>query len=725
MNAGTAGTITGLPTPTNSSDAAPKSYVDTAIANVIDAAPAALDTLNELAAALGDDANFATTVTNSIATKVSKAGDSMTGALAMGGNKITGLGTPTAGTDASTKDYVDTQRDTRLATAGGTMTGNIVMGANKVTSTATPTADDDLTRKGYVDSILGSATSAAASAAAAATSATNAANSATSAANSATAAAASYDSFDDRYLGSKTSDPTLDNDGSALLTGALYWNSTAGEMRVYNGSAWVAAYLPAAGYMDLTTNQTAAGVKTFSSNPILSAGTANGVAYLNGSKVLTTGSALTFDGTNVLGVGTSTPNTVGYGGAVLGLYGASNTGGNIWLTSDATAAGNRAGRIGFGTEGNSTNKELVRLTTVTSGSTAGNLGGDLLFSTKPDGGALTERLRLDSSGNLGLGVTPSAWASTWKAAQVGSISSLSQGASAQTVLGNNFYSDGTNVRYIATGAASFHQQFSGAHTWWNAASGSAGAVASFTQAMTLDASGNLGVNATSIAGLGTNITTIEVKGKATDRTGGVRLRSSDNSVDFSYYSASGVGSLGSDSNHPLAFVTSGTEKARITTGGDLLLGTTTSQGRVTSYSTTNWTFSSERTTTGTEGHMRFANPNGQVGSITTNGTSTSYVTSSDYRLKDNPQPLIGSGAFIDALKPKTWAWKADGTTGVGFIAHEVQEVSPNSVVGEKDAVDAEGNPVMQGMEYGSAEFIANIIAELQALRARVAALESK
>ena len=282
MNAGTAGTITGLPTPTNSSDAAPKSYVDTAVANVVNAAPAALDTLNELAAALGNDASFATNVTNSIATKVSKSGDTMSGALAMGSNKITGLGTPTAGTDAATKDYVDTQRDTRLALAGGTMTGNIVMGANKVTSTATPTADDDLTRKGYVDSILGSATSAATSAAAAATSATNAANSATSAANSATAAAASYDSFDDRYLGSKTSDPTLDNDGNALLTGALYWNSTAGEMRVYSGTAWVAAYLPASGYATLTgtetlTNKTIA----FSSN------TLTGVASTSTSQTLT------------------------------------------------------------------------------------------------------------------------------------------------------------------------------------------------------------------------------------------------------------------------------------------------------------------------------------------------------------------------------------------------------------------------------------------------------
>lgn len=75
----------------------------------------------------------------------------------------------------------------------------------------------------------------------AATSATNAATSATNAANSATAAANSYDAFDDRYLGSKAADPTVDNDGAALLTGALYWNSTANEMRVWNGSSWQTA----------------------------------------------------------------------------------------------------------------------------------------------------------------------------------------------------------------------------------------------------------------------------------------------------------------------------------------------------------------------------------------------------------------------------------------------------------------------------------------------------
>ena len=113
-----------------------------------------------------------------------------------------------------------------------------------------------------------------------------------------------------------------------------------------------------------------------------------------------------------------------------------------------------------------------------------------------------------------------------------------------------------------------------------------------------------------------------------------------------------------------------------------------------------------------------------VGTITTTNAATAYNTSSDYRLKNNPQPLTGSGAFIDALQPKTWTWTVDGRRGVGFIAHEVQTVSPDTVHGAKDAVDNEGNPVMQSMEYGSAEFIANIVAELQSLRARVAQLEA-
>jgi hypothetical protein len=81
--------------------------IATAVADLVDGAPALLDTLNELAAAIGDDESFATTIATDIGTKVSKAGDTMTGALAMGTNKITGLGTPTDDYDAATKKYTD------------------------------------------------------------------------------------------------------------------------------------------------------------------------------------------------------------------------------------------------------------------------------------------------------------------------------------------------------------------------------------------------------------------------------------------------------------------------------------------------------------------------------------------------------------------------------------------------------------------------------------------
>jgi len=113
-----------------------------------------------------------------------------------------------------------------------------------------------------------------------------------------------------------------------------------------------------------------------------------------------------------------------------------------------------------------------------------------------------------------------------------------------------------------------------------------------------------------------------------------------------------------------------------------------------------------------------------AGSVSLSGNTAAYNSVSDYRLKANQQPLVGSGAFIDALQPKTWTWVNDGTLGAGFIAHEVATVSPRSVVGDKDAVNDDGSPKYQTMEYGSAEFIANIIAELQSLRARVAALEA-
>ena len=299
----TSTTINNVSDPTTAQQAATKNYVDTEIASLVDSAPGTLDTLNELAAALGDDPNFSTTITTSIATKLPLAGGTMTGAIAMGTNKITGLGDPTANQDAATKTYVDTQRDTRLALSGGTMTGAINMGSNLITNVTDPSSAQDAATKNYIDTLFGSTTDAATSAAAAATSATNAAtsetnasNSATAAASSATDAAASYDSFDDRYLGAKASGPATDNDGDALITGALYFDTTANLMKVYDGSSWVDAGSAVNGTAERQVYTATSGQTTFAVT--YDVGFVD--VYLNGVKLVVTTDFAATSGTSIV-----------------------------------------------------------------------------------------------------------------------------------------------------------------------------------------------------------------------------------------------------------------------------------------------------------------------------------------------------------------------------------------------------------------------------------------
>ena len=302
--------LTDVAEPVAGSDAATKTYVDTSIAAVIDGAPAALDTLNELAAALNDDASFHTTVTNALTGKLALSGGTMTGQLSLGANKIVSVADPTLAQDVATKAYVDAADTTGLPLAGGTMSGAIAMGTNKITGLGTPTDAADATTKAYTDSILGSATSAADSAAAAATSAsnastsasnaatseTNAGNSETAAANSASAAAASFDQFDDIYLGAKSSAPTVDNDGNALATGALYFNTVSNTMFVYSGSSWAAAGSAVNGTAERQEYVATSGQTNFSAT--YDVGFVD--VYLNGSKLIPTTDFTATNGATVI-----------------------------------------------------------------------------------------------------------------------------------------------------------------------------------------------------------------------------------------------------------------------------------------------------------------------------------------------------------------------------------------------------------------------------------------
>lgn len=112
-----------------------------------------------------------------------------------------------------------------------------------------------------------------------------------------------------------------------------------------------------------------------------------------------------------------------------------------------------------------------------------------------------------------------------------------------------------------------------------------------------------------------------------------------------------------------------------------------------------------------------------VGSIAVTSTATTYNTTSDYRLKENVQPMTGALAKVSALKPCTYTWKADGSAGQGFIAHELQDVVPDAVFGEKDAVDEDGNPRYQGVD--TSFLVATLTAAIQELTARLEVLENK
>jgi hypothetical protein len=137
-------------------------------------------------------------------------------------------------------------------------------------------------------------------------------------------------------------------------------------------------------------------------------------------------------------------------------------------------------------------------------------------------------------------------------------------------------------------------------------------------------------------------------------------------------------------------------------------------------------------TAGTRTHAKFRDSAGATvrGSITSDGANTAYVTSSDYRLKENIAPLANALSTIVQLKPSVWTWKENQEAGQGFIAHELAEVVPQAVTGEKDAVDADGKPQYQGVDTSFlvatlTAAIQELKAELDTTKARLAALENK
>jgi hypothetical protein len=221
-------------------------------------------------------------------------------------------------------------------------------------------------------------------------------------------------------------------------------------------------------------------------------GTTNYLPKFTGASTI--GNSLVYDnGTNV-GIGTTSPATK------LEVYAASpSTVFDAHLTlqsSETTGAINTGGALQFSSHDGAALRTIASIRGLKENSTVGNYSGYISFSTRLNGASPSEKMRLDASGNLGLGVTPSAW-SAGQAMQIGSLRGLSLfGGTAIAQIGNNVYYNG-GYFYGATGTATLYTFDSGGHNWSIAPSGTAGNAISFTQAMTLDASGRLGIGTTS------------------------------------------------------------------------------------------------------------------------------------------------------------------------------------------------------------------------------------
>jgi hypothetical protein len=467
------------------------SYAATQAANAAASATAAA---NSATAAATSETNAATSETNAASsastatTKASEAATSATNAATSETNAAASeTNAATSATNASSSasaastsasaSATSATASANSATAAATSETNAASSASSASTLANNAATSASNASNSASAAAASESNASSSATAAATSATNAATSATAAsgsataaANSAAAAAAAFDNFDDTYLGSFTADPTVDNDGDALVEGALYFNSTANEMRVYDGANWIAASSAGTASI-LEYNYTAtAGQTTFTgsddNSAALSYTAANLIVTLNGI-VLENGTDYTAsNGTSiVLTVGAAAGdefNVIAFKSFTVSDTVAASTGGtfngNVSVTGTVTADGltlsSTSNQITLDTSDQTTYGRLDA-GHFSNGAFIGTYAGtNAAANVMRFGTSGTERLRIDSNGNLQHLSKPAYFARSWVNFKgTGTVSIReSNNVSSVTDLGTgdyrvNFYTAMTDANY--------------------------------------------------------------------------------------------------------------------------------------------------------------------------------------------------------------------------------------------------------------------------------------
>ena len=720
----------------------------------------------------------------------------------------------TAETNAETAETNAETAETNAAASATTATTKAAEAATSATSASTSASTATTKASEAATSASNAATSETNAGTSASTATTKASEASTSASNAATSeanAAASYDDFDDRYLGAKSSAPTTDNDGDALVTGALYFNTSSNSMKVWSGSAWLDAYASLSGAL-IATNNLSDLNNAGTARTNLGLGTAATTASTDyataaqGTKVdgIEAGADVT-DTTNVTAAGalmdsevTNLAQVKAFDSADYATAAQGTTADNALPKSGGAMTGAITTNSTF--DGRDVATDGTKLDGIEVGATADQTAAEIktAYESNADTNAFTDadHTKLDGI-EAGADVTDTANVTAAGAVMdseltsEASVKALDQGVATTDsptfaainvnglVTSDDFQIDlGTttaSVQITSPSNLASVQQLSikNTHTEGYLSFGtvlgqstikSLGAFGTAdplninvgsTTAIGIDATGQVGIGTSSpskklvvnendsecvaiIKSSDTGTAGLYLGGQSDEIKGGIVFDNSDNSLQL----------RGHNNSERMRIASSG----NVSTTGSMGVGRTSLSAATEDaglvFSAAGYIYSA-REGTSSQSHIVFINNAAvtatTVGTIRTSGSTTSYNTSSDYRLKTDAQPMTGATARLKALKPVNFEWITDGTRVDGFLAHEAQEVVPECVTGEKDAMqdqeyevtpavlDEEGNtveeavmgtrsvPDYQGIDQS--KLVPLLVATIQELEARITQLE--
>jgi len=443
-------------------------------------------------------------------------------------------------------------------------------------------------------------------------------------------------------------------------------------------------------------------------------------------------------GKNYIGFGDATSGTGRYQGLITYDHSANIMGFGTAASTAYQLSIDSSGNVGIGTSSPATNLHIQSasepaITLFHTGIMASQIGldstGSLTFGIDGSTGA-TERMRIDSSGNVGIGTSSSTvWngASGTKLLVGGASNTITSLQSSSTAInqGGIFeaYSTAVTSGSAALGSIAFLREntsTTAASSYTSFFTNNGGTVG---ERMRIDSSGNVGIGTTGAVGAKLVLSDASaLEQRVLHEGNGTTVLRREGAVSYLLSESGAVG------NRILAFGNQSgaggaiTETARIDSSGNLLVGgtTTNAEGSFTIRPNTSngscLVQINRNGTTATSNAFVFYDEGVGVGSITYNNTSTAYNTSSDQRLKDNIVDADDAGSKIDAIQVRQYDWKADGLhQDYGMIAQELQAVAPEAVSGDVDSEE------MMGVDYS--KLVPMLIKEIQSLRNRVAQLE--